>query len=596
MKGKRIYKKVLLYLLVWTPLMVSAQTAKRITPDEYIASYKELAVAEMKRTSIPASITLSQGLLESGNGNSRLAKEANNHFGIKCKKDWPGRSINVDDDAPQECFRAYDKAEDSYADHSDFLSKGDRYAFLFDLDPLDYKEWAKGLKQAGYATNPRYADLLIEVIERYKLYEYDKGNVRRKKDGQKEEDPQPLIADKDKSEKDKEEKFTYNGIPAYVVKTGDTYESITRARGMMRFEIRKYNDLNKSDVLEAGTIIYLKPKKRKGNEEFHLVKEGESMYYISQLHLIKLKHLYKKNRMKPGQEPLAGEKLFLRDKRDNSPALHPNPTFAAKKRGLKLEEQKQPETPVNPAKDMRNKPVEIVAKPNDLPKKEPLAVVKDEKTVVNNNNPSPAVVAEKNVAADKKVVPQRKDLLANVDTLLPQKMEATLQMLEEKTDVENNDVVAENKVSENKPKTDTRPNIYSNNNTAQKTQNKPEVKPNTQHVTNSVSAKTATMHTVQSGETLFSISRKYNTSVEKIKELNQLKENAISLGQTLKVSEGTDAGIQQAQLPEQTYHEVRQGESLYGISKKYGLTVEQLKQLNGLDDNSLNAGQKLRIK
>lgn len=578
MKGKRIYG-ILLFLLMWAPLVYGQE--KRITADEYIATYKEMAVAEMKRTSIPASITLSQGLLESGNGNSRLAKEANNHFGIKCKKEWPGRSINVDDDAPQECFRAYDKAEDSYIDHSDFLTKGERYAFLFDLDPLDYKEWAKGLRQAGYATNPRYADLLVEVIERYKLYEYDKGNVRRKKDGPNEEDPQPLIAENNT----KEEKFTYNGVPAYVVKTGDNYATITKAHKMMRFEIGWYNDLDKSDVLEPGTIIYLKPKKRKGNEEYHVVKEGESMYYISQLHRIKLKQLYKKNRMKPGQEPLAGEKLYLRDKRDAAPALHPNPAFAAKKRGIMIE-QKQP---LNPAKDLRkNKPTEIVAKPNDLPKKPEVAV--------NTIGEKPPVVkdsAKNEIAtntATTKPAPKKKDLLADVDTLLPKKMEATIQYLEDKTEV-TDAPIAENKLSENKPKT----SVLSNS--EQKNTSQPQPKPQLQPIIKS-SSETIAEHTVQAGETLFSISRKYNVSVEKLKSLNGLKDNSLALGQKLKINESNfpDAGLQQAQLPEQNYHEVRQGESLYGISKKYGLTVEQVKQLNNLEDNSLNVGQKLKIR
>ncbi len=155
-------------------MQVWAQSERKGTVYEYIAAYKAAAVKEMYRSRIPASITLAQGILESSNGNSRLAKEANNHFGIKCKKTWTGRTLYEDDDEAQECFRAYETAEDSYRDHSDFLMKNTRYAFLFDLQSTDYQGWAKGLKSAGYATNPNYAPILIDLIERHKLFELDK--------------------------------------------------------------------------------------------------------------------------------------------------------------------------------------------------------------------------------------------------------------------------------------------------------------------------------------------------------------------------------------------------------------------------------------
>jgi flagellum-specific peptidoglycan hydrolase FlgJ len=154
-----------------------AQNVAKTTTEQYIQQYKDVAIAEMKRSRIPASITLAQGILESGNGNSRLATEANNHFGIKCKKEWTGRTLYEDDDAPQECFRAYPTAEDSYRDHSDFLMKSSRYAFLFDLTPTDYKGWAEGLKKAGYATNPNYPQLLINFIEKHNLQQYDGGEL-----------------------------------------------------------------------------------------------------------------------------------------------------------------------------------------------------------------------------------------------------------------------------------------------------------------------------------------------------------------------------------------------------------------------------------
>ena len=145
----------------------------KMTVEQYVEKYASFAVAEMYRSRIPASITLAQGLLESGNGNSRLAMKANNHFGIKCKKDWKGETLNEDDDAPQECFRKYPTPLDSYKDHSDFLMNGQRYSFLFDLEMTDYINWAKGLKSAGYATNPRYAEILITTIEKNNLQRFD---------------------------------------------------------------------------------------------------------------------------------------------------------------------------------------------------------------------------------------------------------------------------------------------------------------------------------------------------------------------------------------------------------------------------------------
>jgi hypothetical protein len=222
----------------------------------------------MKRTGIPASITLAQGLIESGNGNSSLSRQSNNHFGIKCKKDWTGKSVNYDDDAPQECFRAYDRAEDSYRDHSDFLRAGQRYAFLFQLEPTDYKGWAHGLKQAGYATNPQYATMLISAIERYSLYQYDEGNKRIPVSPDARPDKeQPLFASNSDNEV-----TSFNGIMAYEVKPGDTYLGITTANYMMRWEIARYNDMSRDEVLQPGMILYLKPKPKKAKEAYHVVK------------------------------------------------------------------------------------------------------------------------------------------------------------------------------------------------------------------------------------------------------------------------------------------------------------------------------------
>src|SRR6185437_2817119 len=320
------YPVLLLLLLLFKTTCHAQDTI--ISPEKYIQTYKDLAISEMKRTGIPASITLAQGLFESRNGNSFLAKPPNNnHFGIKCKSDWTGRSVKVDDDELQECFRAYDRPEDSYMDHSNFLTCQPRYAFLFNLNPTDYKAWAYGLKQAGYATNPKYPEKLIEKIEQYDLYQYDIGNTRK-----------PLLAVHNPPElktilapKATENAFTFRDIPAYVIKSGDTYGSIADNHNMMRWEIRKYNDLLPGEELKPGTIVYLKPKHRKGKDEFRTVKDGEGMYYIAQDEGMKLRLLYKWNHMEKGQEPAPGAILNLRHKRTTPLALLPPGTVVPRK-------------------------------------------------------------------------------------------------------------------------------------------------------------------------------------------------------------------------------------------------------------------------
>jgi len=288
----------------------------KMTVEQYIDKYAQIAVEEMHRSRIPASITLAQGIIESGNGNSRLALIANNHFGIKCKKDWSGESIQEDDDAPQECFRKYNSPIESYRDHSEFLKKGSRYAFLFDLEPNDYKAWAHGLKKAGYATNPRYAEILISTIEKNNLHRFD---LIKPGDTEKKE-----IAEEKKEQKEKEKNILINDIPAIIVAIGESYTSISIANDMRVWQIYKYNDLQKNAVIKEGDTIYLKPKNYKSKTEFHLVGNKETMHIISQRYAIKLSRLLALNKMKEGEEPAYGEEIYLRKKRTTPPKLQPS--------------------------------------------------------------------------------------------------------------------------------------------------------------------------------------------------------------------------------------------------------------------------------
>ena len=267
--------------------------------EEYIKKYRDIAVEEMEQYHIPASITLAQGLLESGAGQGTLARKSNNHFGIKCGGDWRGKTVKHDDDARNECFRVYKNAADSYRDHSKFLAGRPRYASLFKLDMTDYKGWAHGLKKAGYATNPRYAYQLIDIIERYDLYKYDKkGGLKWMK-----ENPNP------------HQPYLANGLVYVIGRSGDTWKSLSKEFDISKRKLRKYNDLYKDYVIQDGDILYLEKKNRKAQKGniVHVLRSGESMYSISQKYGIRLKRLYKMNKMKPEDDaPAVGTILRLR--------------------------------------------------------------------------------------------------------------------------------------------------------------------------------------------------------------------------------------------------------------------------------------------
>jgi len=270
------------FVLLLCGLTLQAQTRNR-QYESYIKQYRDLAVEEMKKYHIPASITLAQGLLESGAGQSTLARKSNNHFGIKCGSDWRGKTVRHDDDDRGECFRAYKHPKQSYEDHSKFLASRPRYASLFKLKITDYKGWARGLKKAGYATNPRYADQLIGIIELYDLDKYDKkGGLKWMK-----ENPHP------------HQPYIANGLVYILVRGGDTWKSISREFDISQKKLRKYNDLYKGYELQEGDILYLEKKNKKADKEHivHVLRAGESMHGISQKYGIRLKNLYKLNKM-----------------------------------------------------------------------------------------------------------------------------------------------------------------------------------------------------------------------------------------------------------------------------------------------------------
>lgn len=291
----------LIALAVVLAFAVGAQAQRRNTRYvDYVNKYSALAVEQMREHKIPASITLAQGLLESGAGLSELARKSNNHFGIKCGSSWNGRTVRHDDDARQECFRAYRNPRDSYEDHSAFLKRGARYAFLFKLDITDYKGWARGLKKAGYATDPSYANRLITIIEDYDLYKYDRRSGRAPK-------PEPTLLNP-------HQVYVANDIAYIVARRGDTFKGLGKEFDMSWKKLVKYNDLHREYTLMDGDIIYLKEKKKKASKPHtvYVVKDGDSMHTISQKYAIRLKNLYKMNRKDGEYIPEIGDRLRLR--------------------------------------------------------------------------------------------------------------------------------------------------------------------------------------------------------------------------------------------------------------------------------------------
>ena len=306
-------------LLVGYACFAQAQRSRQ-TREEYIVRYKNLAVKQMKESGIPASIILAQACLESGDGNSRLATEANNHFGIKCHNTWTGARIFHDDDAKQECFRKYDSPEGSFSDHSDFLRYRDRYKFLFDLQPTDYEAWAKGLKQAGYATNPHYADQLIKIIEDYKLYKYDTEIAVGELPPTPTEIATPKRVDYSKEHRTtiiiNRQVYEHNDVRYVVARTNDTYELIANEYDLKLKRVLSFNDVKKDAVLEKGQVVYIESKKSKATklQPIHIAEEGETLWQISQRYAVSLSALQKYNLMKEGQEPVEGQEIYLRNK------------------------------------------------------------------------------------------------------------------------------------------------------------------------------------------------------------------------------------------------------------------------------------------
>jgi LysM repeat protein len=300
---------------------------------KYIDTYKDIAIAEEIRTGVPAAITLAQGIHETGAGTSDLVLSSNNHFGIKCKSGWTGPAVYHDDDAKGECFRKYSDPMESYRDHSDFLKNRPYYASLFQLDPTDYKSWAYGLKKAGYATNPRYPQILIKLIEDYHLQEY---TLIALKGGNKNENDALYASSSDtidntstavavplvnRSVNYPSGVFRINETSVVFVTKGTSYLRIADENKLSLSRLFDFNDMRPADIAEKDELVFLQRKRKTGASEVHQLQQGETLRDVAQQEGIRLESLMELNFLKPGMEPAPGEKIYLREKAPAVPRL-----------------------------------------------------------------------------------------------------------------------------------------------------------------------------------------------------------------------------------------------------------------------------------
>ena len=460
--------------------------AQKMNTVQYIEEFKFAAMQEMKIYGIPASVTLAQGILESASGNSKLAKDCNNHFGIKCRKNWTGNFCLADDDAPDECFRGYGSAMESYRDHSLFLKGASRYDFLFGLPATDYKAWAHGLRQAGYATNPAYGNIIISVIDRYRLSMYDSMTV--------------LGEDYDTPDTAAGRLIQKHGLPAVIAQKSQKPEDVAKLYDLGSWQIYKYNDLKSGEELKPGEIIYLKPKKRRATEDFHTVREGETLRDISQQHAVKLKKLEKFNQIVASKPLKPGEIIYLREKRYND--------------SLKLFDTKD--------------------RPQLLPDSDSaLRIAKEGDTwqsLGSQSGKRPEELKKNNADIEHPVPGQ-------VVLITPEKI----------TDKTVADIPFPNRK--------------------------------------------IMFHSVMRGETVFSISRLYKISPDSVVKWNRITDHQIRVGQELRV-QGSDKITQDKQ--NQT-HIVSVGETLFQISRRYGVSVADLQRQNGLKGSEIRVGQQIMI-
>ena len=337
-------KKRTVFFLLAAFIALKDFAQSKETVQAYVDKYKEIAMEEMQRTGVPAAITLAQGIHESGAGTSDLVLKSNNHFGIKCKTEWEGEKVYHDDDARGECFRKYDDPAVSYRDHSDFLRNRPYYASLFKLDPTDYEAWAFGLKKAGYATNPKYPQILIKLIQDFNLQDYTLIAMGKKPANEngvqwvKSSESSNTAANSDLPAAPKviypEGVFKINKTKVVFIAKGTSYLKAAEDNDVSLAKLLEFNDLKDGDVAKEDGLLFLNRKRKTGEHEFHTVLPGETLYSIAQTEGIRLGSLLQYNLLTPGAQPAIGERLNLSYAAPTAPKLaseKPKAAFASYK-------------------------------------------------------------------------------------------------------------------------------------------------------------------------------------------------------------------------------------------------------------------------
>ncbi|GAA4313506.1 glucosaminidase domain-containing protein [Compostibacter hankyongensis] len=509
----------ILFCLTGLGFCFGAKAQSRVDAESYIAAYKTLAETEMLRTGVPAAISLAQGILESDAGNSWLVQHSNNHFGIKCKNNWQGATVLYDDDSRNECFRKYASATDSWHDHSDFIRSSPRYASLFDLDPLDYKAWATGLKKAGYATSKTYVERLLTVIDRYGLQRYSIEALANKK--QTGRTAFATMLDK-KVNADERERgtpapavqqppapvavvrypagiFRINGKKVMYMKRGSALLPVADQFKVKLRRLVKYNELQGDAPLKKDMLVYLQQKGKTGSHAVHKVLPGEDVRTIAQREGIRLKNLYKLNRMRQGDEPAVGAVLYLQHRAEHAPALL-GETVAPALAGRPGGQAADPGTPVSVSRSKAPEEREDI----------------------------PAAAAVPDVAGEEEAAsPARKEKKRDrpADIVLP--MDEAPAASPAETDPAAQ--AAPQTAQPSSPAAASRPD---NRKAAVK-----KAAPPAKHAVAKRGASGKVYHTVRSGDTLYDLGKRYGVSVAKLKQWNKLKDSKIRIGQKLIVKE-----------------------------------------------------------
>ena len=508
----------------------NALFAQKIT-EEYIQKYDSIAIKEMERSGIPASIKLAQGICESNSGASELATEANNHFGIKCTSDWKGDGFHKWDDDPQKsCFRVYGSPEECYNDHTEFLTKRKHYSFLFQYEQTDYKNWAYGLRKAGYATDPNYPTKIIETIEKYKLHRYDTMGVRLIKFQDSLLVLTPLLTDDsdvavlnsadnlNRKLRTKPRSFLFTSYEKGIFsKNQSSYVIPQQTESMLGLATRfgipykkllKFNDMLEGDQLMLFQYVYIQPKKAsyKGEEQFHKVQQDETMYEIAQYYGIRLEALLHRNQLSVGQEPQTGEIVMLKERALARPKLRPS-TYTDQ---------------------LPNAPQDTVAEFRPI-----LGNDADQEVVKTVPRPQPKPLEENKPTYSDQIYNQNINTVTPEDTI--RNTAKVTEIPKPKTTNElNNNALFD--LKKPKPDTITLPKDTVNGNALFPPKPPtPSPKPQTPSPKPTPVAPKMTTHIVQANETLGKIAQKYNITIQALKTANNLSNDKILLKQVLKI-------------------------------------------------------------